>query len=265
VVRDDGIVVYLNGQPEPVMRDNMPEEEPNYLTPASGAIGGADESAWIEKDVDPAKLREGTNVIAVEIHQSSGSSTDISFDLQLDALAFPSNKPPTASAGPDLAVELPAAAMLGGNFSDDGLPNPPGVVSVAWSKVSGPGTVSFADTNVWVTTATFSEPGDYVLRLTVSDGALAASDEAAVRVTGRDPGAVRIVSAELVNVPNVAIRLQFTAPAGKLCVVEYRDSLTDGAWLNLTELQAGPVTELLQVEDAFADNRHARYYRVVAW
>jgi len=136
---------------------------------------------------------------------------------------------------------------------------------VAWSKISGPGTVSFAGPNLWVTSATFSEAGDYALRLTVNDGASAASDDLAVKVTGEDAGAVQIVSAELVSAPSVAIRIRFTAPAGRLCVVEYRDTLTEGAWLNLVELQAGPTTGTLQVEDAFAGNRPARYYRVVAW
>lgn len=263
VVRDDGIVVYLNGNDQPVMKDNMPEDEPNYQTFASNALGGTDESAWIEKDIAPASLREGTNVLAVEIHQCNLTSSDISFDLQLDALAFPSDQPPTASAGPDLAVELPATATLAGSFSDDGLPNPPGVVSAAWSKVSGPGTVSFADASAWVTTATFSEAGDYALRLTVNDGASAASAETTVKVT--DPIAVQIVSAELISAPNVAFRIRFTAPAGKLCVVEYRDSLTEGAWQTLTEVQAGRVAGPLESEDAFAGDRRARFYRVVAW
>ncbi len=38
--------------------------------------------------------------------------------------------------------------------------------TVAWSKESGPGTVTFADEKAPVTTATFSEPGDYILKLT---------------------------------------------------------------------------------------------------
>ena len=33
--------------------------------------------------MDPGLLRAGTNVVAVEIHQVNGTSTDISFDLRL--------------------------------------------------------------------------------------------------------------------------------------------------------------------------------------
>ena len=41
-------------------------------------------------------------------------------------------------------------------------------VTVAWSKVSGPGTVTFAAASAPITTATFSSVGDYVLKLTAS-------------------------------------------------------------------------------------------------
>jgi DUF1680 family protein len=42
--------------------------------------------------------------------------------------------------------------------------------SATWSKDSGPGPVTFADPKSLVTTAAFTTPGDYVLRLTVDNG-----------------------------------------------------------------------------------------------
>ena len=39
-----------------------------------------------------------------------------------------------------------------------------------WSKVSGPGEVKFEDANALITTATFTKPGDYVLKLTGDNG-----------------------------------------------------------------------------------------------
>jgi K319L-like, PKD domain len=48
--------------------------------------------------------------------------------------------------------------------------------------VSGPGTVTFANPNVTVTTASFSAPGSYVLRLTASDSQLFNSSELTVTV-----------------------------------------------------------------------------------
>ena len=82
VLRDDGAVVYLNG--EEVFRSNMPEGSITPSTPALSSVGGGDEtSTFYSKSISPSLLREGTNVVAVEIHQSSGTSTDISFDLEL--------------------------------------------------------------------------------------------------------------------------------------------------------------------------------------
>jgi hypothetical protein len=52
----------------------------------------------------------------------------------------------------------------------------------AWTKVSGPGEVRFADPAAAVTTATFSTPGDYVLRVTADNGSEAASSTLAVKV-----------------------------------------------------------------------------------
>ena len=53
----------------------------------------------------------------------------------------------------------------------------------SWSKVSGPGTVQFANASSPETTASFSQPGDYVLRLTASDGEYTVSDDVRVSVT----------------------------------------------------------------------------------
>ncbi|MEM6472512.1 MAG: lamin tail domain-containing protein, partial [Planctomycetota bacterium] len=83
VRRDDGVVVYVNGNE--VARDNLPAGTIDYETRANGPIGGDAESTLISFDLDPSLLVEGNNVIAVEIHQSSPTSSDISFDLRLTA------------------------------------------------------------------------------------------------------------------------------------------------------------------------------------
>ncbi|MEP7000869.1 MAG: hypothetical protein ABI969_10345, partial [bacterium] len=51
-----------------------------------------------------------------------------------------------------------------------------------WSKVSGPGTVTFADPSSPTTTATFSTTGNYVLRVSADNGETKASSTLAVRV-----------------------------------------------------------------------------------
>jgi hypothetical protein len=185
VLRDDGVIVYINGVE--AFRSNMPIGPVNYTTYASSVVGGGDETAYFNFTLDPALLREGNNVIAVELHQANAGSSDLSFDLELDGLANFSNQPPTANAGPDLTVDLPSAAALNGVATDDGLPNPPGVYNATWSTVNGPGSVSFADAHAPVTTAAFSVGGTYVLRLAVTDGELTATDDVTVTVRGNDP------------------------------------------------------------------------------
>ncbi|MFT5857404.1 MAG: hypothetical protein ACI8XO_004665, partial [Verrucomicrobiales bacterium] len=81
LLRDDGAVIYLNGTE--LRRDNMPGGTISSTTFASGAIGGTNEAIFFVSAVDPALLLEGTNVIAVEIHQANLTSSDISFDLEL--------------------------------------------------------------------------------------------------------------------------------------------------------------------------------------
>jgi DUF1680 family protein len=59
-------------------------------------------------------------------------------------------------------------------------PGPP--PTAAWSKLSGPGAVTFADSRAAVTTATFSAPGDYVLKVVASNGAATAASTLTVKV-----------------------------------------------------------------------------------
>ena len=98
------------------------------------------------------------------------------------ATRFTYNQRPTVDAGGDQTITLPANASLSGTVTDDGVPNPPGAVSVTWSLVSGPGTVGFTNANASATAATFSVAGVYVLRLTASDGMLTDSDDLTVSV-----------------------------------------------------------------------------------
>jgi hypothetical protein len=97
-VRDDGCVIYLNGVE--VTRSNMPTGSITYTTRAVAAIGGADESAWVEVPLDPSRLVAGTNVIAVEVHQQSSTSTDVSFDLELRGASAQAQPPAVSLVSP---------------------------------------------------------------------------------------------------------------------------------------------------------------------
>jgi uncharacterized protein YjiK len=92
------------------------------------------------------------------------------------------NQAPAVNAGSDQTINVTNSAALSGTVADDGLPNPPGVVTSLWSQVSGPGTVTFGNSSAVSTSASFDLAGTYVLRLTADDGELTNSDELTVTV-----------------------------------------------------------------------------------
>ena len=106
------------------------------------------------------------------------------------------NYPPTVSAGPDKSAFLVGAeksVTLNGTVQDDGLPEP--LVQLSWSFVSGPATVIFSNDAAAVTTATFTEAGEYVLRLHATDTDLSASDDVMVTIQLPDTGGVEDLTA----------------------------------------------------------------------
>lgn len=82
LLRDDGAVVYLNGQE--VARSNMPGGAISWQTLAASTISGTEEDIWLRYPVAASLLVAGTNVLAVEVHQRSSSSSDLSFNLSLE-------------------------------------------------------------------------------------------------------------------------------------------------------------------------------------
>jgi hypothetical protein len=106
------------------------------------------------------------------------------YEMTAPVPSSPGNNPPVVNAGPDQSVIIDNGATLNGSATDDGKPNPPGVLSTQWSMASGPGGVIFANPNALITTASFSLPGTYVLRLSAYDGEISTYDETTITVTG---------------------------------------------------------------------------------
>ena len=130
-------------------------------------------------DAGTASYTLPTGEVAVQVTGFSGTAPDIG--AVESGGSAPTNRAPVVDAGPDATVTLPASASVAGTASDDGLPAG-SALAVTWSKVSGPGTVSFGDANAVATTASFSAAGDYVLRLGATDGELSTNDTTTVHV-----------------------------------------------------------------------------------
>ena len=94
------------------------------------------------------------------------------------------NTAPTVNAGADRSITLPNNTTFTATVADDGLPTPPGTLTLTWTRVSGTGTVTFSAPSAATTNASFSTAGTYVLRLTASDGALSTADDVTVTVAG---------------------------------------------------------------------------------
>lgn len=109
LLRDDGAAVYLNGTE--IVRDNLAPDA-KYDDFASSTASNADESTLQEFVVDPDLLVNGENVLAVEVHQASDTSSDVSFDLSLEG---------TISDAPNVSlVELGSSWRYLDDGSDQG-------------------------------------------------------------------------------------------------------------------------------------------------
>ncbi|MBN1672209.1 MAG: lamin tail domain-containing protein [Kiritimatiellae bacterium] len=78
---DDGFVAYLNGQE--IVRKGMPAGTIAWSTPASSSNGSQGNYEPIDLTAHAGKLRQGINVLAVELHQVSADSSDVFLDMEL--------------------------------------------------------------------------------------------------------------------------------------------------------------------------------------
>ena len=142
----------------------------------------------------------------------------------------PTNVAPTVNAGAPATITLPVGASLTGSVSDDGLPTGAAVTSL-WTKSNGPGIVTFANAASSATTATFSQAGTYVLRLTATDTLLTAFSEVTITVNP----AVVTPPTNLAPTVNAGAAETITLPAGaSLSGVVSDDGLPTGAAVTST-------------------------------
>ncbi len=95
---------------------------------------------------------------------------------------IPTNAPPIVNAGPDAIITLPNAAVLSGQVTDDGLPNPPGVVTTSWQLVAGPGTIEYVDPDPLTPQVSFSTAGLYTFRFAATDSEIEVFDTVDIQV-----------------------------------------------------------------------------------
>jgi len=169
----------------------------------------------------------GTYVIRLTASDSQLTSSD---DVTITV-----NRPPVVNAGPDLIITLPNLATLNGTVTDDGV----GTLTITWSKVSGPGTVTFTNPNVAATTASFSIAGDYMLRLTASDTLSTVTDDVRVQVFEPSPPPVVVINSPA-DGSDVAAPVDVTGSVDKgAWRLEYALQKGDGSANSWTTLNTG--------------------------
>ena len=82
VQRDDGLKIYLNGTF--LAADGLLEND-SWSTSSTGAIANAQEAAWLEINLPIARLVNGNNTIAIEVHNNA-LSTDQRLNCEITAV-----------------------------------------------------------------------------------------------------------------------------------------------------------------------------------
>ena len=125
---DDGCVVYLNGTE--AYRINMPAGPVSYSTLTPGLLT---EGVFIVTNLPVSLLVPGTNVLAVEVHQQSLSSSDIVFGWSALVNSLPPSPIQITSQPQSVAVDELRPASFAVGFSG-------GPAQVQWFKqgVNGP-------------------------------------------------------------------------------------------------------------------------------
>jgi hypothetical protein len=109
----------------------------------------------------------------------NGGLTDTD-DVLVTVNAAPANQAPTANAGPDRTITLPAnnTTLNGSGTDPDGT-----ILSYQWTKIAGPAAFTIASPTTAVTNITGLVQGQYTFRLTVTDnGGLTDTDDVLVTV-----------------------------------------------------------------------------------
>jgi len=155
----------------------------------------------------------------------------------------PLNLAPAVSAGADKTITLPASASLTATAADDGLPT--GKLSYRWTQLQG-SPATFSAPLSAATLVSFTGPGAYSLRVTVTDGQLSSTDDVVINVQSASNRAPTVSAG-----PDQSIALSSSArvtatttddglPNGKLT---YQWSVIQGSRATFTSPQA-PGTQI---------------------
>ena len=239
---DDGNVVYLNGVE--ITRFNMPAGVPTMATFAVTANPGgfpninAGEPVLVRMQIpldaptngNPNPLRVGENVLAVEVHNNSATSSDTAFTMSLYSqqsvapctdLIQPTNRTVTACRNTTFSVVLP---------SNCGIPTP----GVQWFRNVGGGDQEITGqtgTSLTVSNVQSADAGQYFAVLNNGIGGAVQSRHAVLTVAP-DTAGPQIIDVVSIGGANNEIVITFNEPVDDVSATdtfEYSILSQDGA------------------------------------
>jgi hypothetical protein len=154
---------------------------------------------------------------------------------------------PSASAGSDQFIPFGAAATLVGSISSPG-----STPVVTWKMYSGPGTVTFGNTAQAATTASFSQPGTYILMFSASDG---------VHAVAYDAVTINVTLATNGFADGHDFVLQFSTLSGRMYQIQDSPDLTSASWATIaSSIFGNGLVQQFRVTGAL--NNPRRFYRL---
>ncbi|WP_336515896.1 PKD domain-containing protein [Pollutibacter soli] len=153
-------------------------------TKVSGPSGGDIQNA-AQATTQVTGLLQGTYTYRLTVTDNNGATAQDQVTITVNAAAPPPNVAPTAQAGNNQTITLPASTV---NLAGAGNDTDGSISRYAWSKVSGPtgGVIQAAGSASTQITGLIQ--GTYVFRLTVTDdGGATASDEVTITVNAAAP------------------------------------------------------------------------------
>jgi dienelactone hydrolase len=173
-------------------------------------------------------LAQGSYVFSLKVTDDKGATAVNNITITVNAASPPPNQSPTANAGNDQVITLPAnlVILFGSGFDSDGT-----ISSYRWTQVSGPSQANMRSSSSAATIADSLKQGIYSFRLTVSDDKGATAwDE--VRITvNRPPNQLPIANAgpdQIITLPDNSIKLSGLASDADGAITSFSWTQTSG-------------------------------------
>lgn len=152
--------------------ENSPLTAQISAAPASGSVTLQPNGALT---YTPKANFFGTDSFTYTVRDTNNaSSANSTVSITVKAI----NDAPVVFAGQDVTTTLPTGAALSGTATDPDNTS----LTLRWSMISGPGPVAFSSSGALKTTASFSQPGTYIIQLSASDSLLTTTDQVQVIV-----------------------------------------------------------------------------------